>query len=43
MIRPYLNEINDHKANGKMKVHSGNKVTDQKTTGEWKIQLSTKL
>ena len=28
MIRPYLNEINDHKAHGKLKVHSGKKVID---------------
>ena len=29
MIRPYLRDImNDHKTQGKWKVHSGNKVND---------------
>ena len=38
MIRPYLwDMINDHKAHGKLKVHSGNKITDRKTPAEWKI------
>ena len=37
MIRPYLSDIiNYHKAH-KGWVHSGNKVIDYKTLGEWKI------
>ena len=41
MIRSYLRDIiNDHKTQGKWKVHSGNAVIDYKTQGEWKIQLS---
>ena len=35
--------INDHKAHGKLKVHSSNKVIDYKTPGEWKIQLTMKI
>ena len=39
MIRPYLRDIiNDHKAHGKLKVHSGNKIIDCETQSEWKIQ-----
>ena len=41
MIRPYLRDImNDHKTQGKWKVHSGNKVNDYKTQKEWEIQLT---
>ena len=41
MISLYLRDIiNDHKTQGKWKVHSGNAVIDYKTQGEWKIQLS---
>ena len=41
MIRPYLSDmINDHKTEGRLKLHSGNTVTDYKTKGEWEIQLS---
>ena len=41
MIKPYLSDIiNDHKTQGKWKVHSGNTITDYKTQGEQKIQLS---
>ena len=41
MIKPYLSDIiNDHKTQGKWKVHSGNTVIDYKTQGEWKIQLT---
>ena len=41
MIKPYLsNIINNHKTQGKWKVHSGNTVIDYKTQGEWKIQLT---
>ena len=33
MIRPYLSDIiNDHKPQEVLKVHSGNKVIDYKTT-----------
>ena len=35
MIRPYLNDItNDHKGHGKLKVHSGNKIIDEKIPAE---------
>ena len=41
MIKPYLsNKINNHKTQGKWKVHSGDTVIDYKTQGEWKIQLT---
>ena len=30
--------INGHKTQEKWKVHSGNRVIDYKTQGEWKIQ-----
>ena len=46
MIKPYLPSIiNDHKAHGKLKVPSGNKIIDYKTTalGEWKIQLKMSI
>ena len=40
MIRPYLRDIiNDHKTQGKWKVHSGNDVIDYKTQREQKTQL----
>ena len=32
--------INDKKAHGKLKAHSGNKIIDHKTPAEWKIQLT---
>ena len=41
MIRPYLSDIiNDHKSQGKWRIHSGNKITEHKTQSEWKIQLT---
>ena len=41
MIKPYLsNMINNHKAQEVWKVYSGNEVIDNKTPGEWKIQLT---
>ena len=41
MISPYLSDmINDYKAHGKLKVHSGNKIIDYKTPAKWKIQLT---
>ena len=37
-IRPYLSDmLNDHKTEGKVKVHSDNKVIDYKNQIEWKI------
>ena len=40
MIRPYLGDIiNDHKIQGKWKVHSDNTVIHYKTQGEWKTKL----
>ena len=41
MIRPYLRDtINVYKTQEILKVHSGHKVIDYKTSGEWKIQLT---
>ena len=41
MIRPYLSDIiNDHKTQGKGRIHSGNKITEHKTQSEWKIKLT---
>ena len=41
MMRPYLRDkINDHESPGESKVDSGNTVTDYKTQGERKIQLT---
>ena len=42
---PYLHDmIDDHKAPMKLKVHSGNKISDhQAQFGEWKIQLSVQV
>ena len=41
MIRPYLRDIiKDHKTEGEWKVHSGNRVINYTSQGEWKIQLS---
>ena len=38
MIKPYLSDIiNDHKAQGKWRIHSGNKIIEHKTESEWKI------
>ena len=39
VIRPYLSDIiNNHKAQGKWRIHSGNTITCS-TQGEWKINL----
>ena len=39
MIIPYLSDtINDHKTQGKSRIHSGNKLIERKTQIEWKIQ-----
>ena len=41
MIGPYLSDIiNDHKAQGKLRIHSGNKIIEHKTQSERKIQLT---
>ena len=41
MIRPYLSDIiNDHKTQGKWRIHSGNKIIERKTQSEWEIQLT---
>ena len=41
MIKPYLGDIiNDHKTQGKWRIHSGNKIIGHKTQSEWKIQLT---
>ena len=41
VIRPYLSDIiNDHKTRGKWIIHPGNKIIEQKTPSEWKIQLT---
>ena len=40
-IRPYLSDIiNNHKAQGKWRIHSANTITEHKTQGEWKIHLT---
>ena len=44
MIRPYLNDIvNDHKSQGKWRIHSVNKIIEHKTQSELKIQLTTAI
>ena len=41
MIKPYLGDIiNDHKTQGKWRIHSSNKTLEHKTQSEWKIQLT---
>ena len=41
MIRPYLSDIiNDHKTQGKWRIHSGNKMIEHKTQSVWNIQLT---
>ena len=38
MIKPYLSDIlNDHKTQGKRRIHSGNTITERKTQSEWKL------
>ena len=44
MIKPYLGDIiNNHKAQGKWIIHSGNTITEHKTQSEWKIQLTMEI
>ena len=44
MIKHYLSEIiNNHKTQGKWRIHSGNKIIERKTQSEWKIQLTMKI
>ena len=41
MIKTYLSDIiNDHKTQGKWRIHSDNKIIEHKTQSEWKIQLA---
>ena len=41
MIKPYLSDlINKHKTHGSASHHSGNKPWIEKTSSEWKIQLT---
>ena len=41
VIRPYLSDIiNNHKAQGKWRIHSGNTINEHETQGEWKIHLT---
>ena len=41
VIRPYLSDmINNHKAQGKWRILSGNTITEHETQGEWKIYLT---
>ena len=41
-IKPYLSDIiNNHKAQGKKwRIHSGNKIIERTTQGEFKIKLT---
>ena len=44
IIRPYLRDIiNDHKNQGKWRIHSGNKVIKHEIQSEWKIQLTMEI
>ena len=44
MNKPYLSDmISNHKARGKFKVYSGNKLIDYETPDEWKIQLTMSI
>ena len=41
MIKPYFSDIiNDHKTCGLVIYHSGNKTWAEKTSSQWKIQLT---
>ena len=41
MIRPYLSDItNNHKIQGKWRIHSGNKIIEHRTQSKWKMQLA---
>ena len=41
IIRPYLNDIiDDHKTQGKWRIHAGNTIINNKTQGDWKIHLT---
>ena len=44
MIRPYLSDIrNNHKTQGKWRIHSVNTIKKHKTQSEWKIKLTTTI
>ena len=41
MIKPYLSDLmNNHKTHGSVRYHSGNRSWIEKTSSEWKIQLT---
>ena len=41
MIKPLLSDIiNDHKTQGKRRIHSDNKTIEHQTQSKWKIQLT---
>ena len=41
VIRPYLSDIiNNHKVQGKWRIHSHHTITEHETQGEWKIHLT---
>ena len=41
MIKPYLSDvINDHKTQGKLRIHLDNKIMEHKIQSEWKLQLT---
>ena len=41
MVRPYLSDImNNHKTQGKWRIHSGSKIIEHKTQSKWKIRLT---
>ena len=41
IIRPYLVDVkNNHRAQGKWGIHSGNTIIEHKTQVEWKIHLT---
>ena len=41
MIEPYLSDvINNHKNPGLVRYHSGEKLWEEETSSEWKIQLT---
>ena len=44
MIRPYLSGIiNNHKTQGKWRIHSGNTIAEHKTQSQWKVQLTMEI
>ena len=44
MIKPYLSDIiNDHKTQGKWRIHSGDKIIQHKSQSKCKIQLTMSI